>query len=242
MSVVQELGPGRLTWRSVGMGVFSLLCLAVGLWAAVTVTTARVDVAAARTAAECASADQVDGCLSPVPGHVTESRRGYRGLSERYVFAPDDPAVDEAIVRFSGDESFDELSPGLAAVVTGQDVTGLVWEDEVVAFDAAGERVWTIGYEAGGWTARLWVGVLFLSLGVVGLLGLRRSRGAVAGYVGLGLVGAMMGSIVALAIPSLAAQVVEVAAMVLAFLGLGRWARARAARQGELPRMSTVDS
>lgn len=213
------------------MGLFSVLCLAVGLYAVVGLAAERVDVEAARAATECASPDQVDGCLVPVPGHMTGSRGGYRGLSVRYHFVPDGPGVDDAFVRFSGDSGFDDLSPGLAAIVTRRDVTGLSWEGDIVAFDAADQRVWTIGYEAGGWTARLWVGLMFLSLGVVGLLGLRRSRGTAAGFLGLALVGVMLGSLVALALPSLPVQVVEVVLMALAFLALGLWGRVRAARR-----------
>lgn len=230
MSVVQELGTGRSVWRELVVVLFALACLLVGVVAVVGLAADRADVASARAAPVCASPAAAHGCLRPVRGHVTGARSGYRGLGVRYHFVPDRPGVDDAFVRFSGDSGSRDLPPGLAAIVTGRPVTALYWDGEAVAFDAAGQRVWTIGYEPGGWTGRLWVGVLFLALGAVAMMGPRAHRGPVAASLGLGLVGLMVGSLVAVALPTLTAQVVEVVVMVLVFLGLGRWARARAAR------------
>ncbi|MBB6628672.1 hypothetical protein H5V45_15205 [Nocardioides sp. KIGAM211] len=235
MSVVQELGSGSFSWRKLGTGIFSVLCVAIGLFAVVTLASTRVEVNAVRSADVCASSGQVDGCLEPVPGRITDTRRDSRGLGVRYHFVPSEAGADDPFVRFLHDNDPEDLTPGLAAVLSGREVTGLAWDGEVVGFDAAGQRVWTIGYEAGGWTSRLWMGVFFLSLGVVGLMGVVRPRRPAVGLVGLGLVGTMLGSLVALALPSLRAQVIGVLVLVAAFVALGLWGQARAARAARGP-------
>lgn len=223
-------------WLQVPVG---LVLLAAGLcspWL-VDEDRERAEIVATDRVCDPGTALGADDCLVPVAGRLTD-RRGR--TSKRYHFEPDDRAVDDAWVRFPGDET--RRGGAMPTLLAGAPATALYAGDEVVAFDVDGERVVEMSGEPGRDRTTLWGGLWLGSLGAMMLLGVwhrRRTwddypRQGRAGLVGGSLTTLMLASFCAFFAGSLRAELITFGAVAgpVALLVLwGRW-RARRRTQG----------
>ncbi|KQT91482.1 hypothetical protein ASG49_10665 [Marmoricola sp. Leaf446] len=215
-------------WLQVPVG---LVLLAAGLYSPwlFDEDRQRAEVMASDRVCDPGTAVGADDCLVPVPGSLTD-RRGR--TSQRYHFEPDDPAVDDAWVRFSGDET--SRGGAMPTLLAGAPVTALYAGDTVVAFDVDGERVVEMSGEPGRDRTTLWAGLWLGSLGALMLLGVwhrrtswddfpRRGR---TGLVGATLTTVMLASFCAFFAGSLRAELITfgvVAGPVALLVLWGRW-------------------
>lgn len=103
------------------------------------------------------------GCLQEVPGRITD-RRG-KPWTPRWHFVPDDvAAAEDRWVRFGGDEE-EDASAAMRSVLGGEPVVALYADGDVVAFEAAGERVPLD--RPGDWRRMAWFSLFLLGLGVM---------------------------------------------------------------------------
>lgn len=215
-------------WLQVPVGVLLLLA---GLVSVTLLAEGgdRADLVAAGRTCTPGTAVGAEDCLVPVTGRLTD-RRGR--TSVRYRFEPDDPAVDDAWVRFPGDETRD--GGPVVPLLAGAPVTALYAGDTVVAFDVDGERVVEMSGEPGSDRTPSWGGLWLGSLGAMMLLGAwhRRVPGASdfpqhgrTGLAASALLVVVLGSFGALFAGSLRAELITfgaIAGPVALLVALGR--------------------